>query len=94
MALNSNVTRRSFVKMAALAGAAAAIGTQMTGCIDSAILIGDKNTLRALARGMASVGIPRSAIRVAADPDAAEDLLDAIAAPGDTVLYEGKIRDW
>jgi len=71
-----------------------AFGTQMTGCIDSAILIGDKNTLRALARGMASVGIPRSAIRVAADPDAAEDLLDAIAAPGDTVLYEGKIRDW
>ena len=33
MALNTNVTRRSFVKMAALAGAAAAIGTQMTGSL-------------------------------------------------------------
>lgn len=33
MALNSNVSRRSFVKMAALAGAAAAIGTQMTGSL-------------------------------------------------------------
>ena len=34
MALQTtNVSRRSFVKMAALAGAAAAIGTQMTGSL-------------------------------------------------------------
>ena len=33
MALNTNVSRRSFVKMAALAGAAAAIGTSMTGSL-------------------------------------------------------------
>ena len=33
MAANTNVTRRSFVKAAALAGAAVAIGTQMSGSL-------------------------------------------------------------
>ena len=71
-----------------------AFGAQMKGCVDTVVLVGDKQSLRSLARGLASASIPRSAIRVAADPDDAEDLLDQLAEPGDTVLYEGQVKDW
>jgi anaerobic selenocysteine-containing dehydrogenase len=47
MALNSNVSRRSFVKMAALTGAAAAIGTQMTGSlVDAPAALADEDEVK------------------------------------------------
>jgi anaerobic selenocysteine-containing dehydrogenase len=47
MALNSNVSRRSFVKMAALTGAATAIGTQMTGSlVDAPAALADEDEVK------------------------------------------------
>jgi anaerobic selenocysteine-containing dehydrogenase len=47
MALNTNVSRRSFVKMAALTGAAAAIGTQMTGSlVDAPAALADEDEVK------------------------------------------------
>ena len=65
-----------------------AFGTQMKDCVDNVILIGDKKKLKPLVRGMAAAGIPKAMIRVAADADDAEDILDEISETGDTVLYE------
>ena len=65
-----------------------ALGTQMKGCVDFAILVGDRRAVRPILKGILSTGFPRSAVRVVADSDDAEAALDEVASEGDTVLYE------
>ena len=67
-----------------------AFGTQMKGCVDLVVLVGEKRKVRPIIRGLAGTGIPRASVHVVADLDDAEDLLDELAEDGDTVLYECK----
>lgn len=68
-----------------------AFGTQMKGCADSVILVGERPALSPLLRGLADSGFPRSAVHVVADAEDAADLLDEISGSGDSVLYEGEL---
>lgn len=70
-----------------------ALGTQMKGCVDFAILVGDRRTVRPILKGILSTGFPRSAVRVVADSDDAEAALDEVASEGDTVLYECEVEE-
>ena len=67
-----------------------AFGAQMKGCVDLLILVGEKRQLRPIIRGAMSAGIPKSSIRVAADFDVAEQMLDQITEEGDVILYESR----
>lgn len=68
-----------------------AFGTQVSGCADAMILIGEKRHLRPIVRGALKDGFPKSSIYFAEYYDDAEEILDEIASKGDTVLYEGKM---
>lgn len=70
-----------------------AFGTQMKGCADAVILIGNRHTVRPLVRGILSTGFPKGAVHLVKDLDDAADLLSEIAGAGDTVLYEGEARE-
>lgn len=70
-----------------------AFGTQMKDCVDAVILVGDKQNVRPIARGILSTGFPKNAIHLVEDSDDAADLLEEISGPGDTVLYEGELTD-
>ena len=65
-----------------------AFGTQMKGCVDVVILVGDRQSVRPVARGVLSTGLPKTALHVVADMSIAQDLLEEISGDGDTVLYE------
>lgn len=68
-----------------------AFGTQMKGCADYVILVGDRQKLRAVQRGLLSTGFPKSAVQIVADSDDAADLIEEWSGAGDTVLYEGRL---
>lgn len=65
-----------------------AFGTQVKGCADAMILVGDKVHVRPIAKGAVESGFSKKAIHVVADMNDAEDLLNEIAGLGDTILYE------
>ena len=65
-----------------------AFGAQMKDCVDAVILVGDRQSVRPIARGVLSTGFPKTALHVVADMSIAEDLLEEISGDGDTVLYE------
>ncbi len=62
-------------------------GTQMKGCVDAVILVGEKKKVRPIGKGLLSTGFPRASIHIVADMNDAEDLLAEISDAGDTVLY-------
>lgn len=70
-----------------------ALGTQMKGSADAVILVGTKQAVRPIARGLLSTGFPKSSIHLAADLNDAEDLLAEISGKGDTVLLEGEMPE-
>ena len=65
-----------------------AFGAQMKDCVDAVILVGDRQSVRPIARGVLSTGFPKTALHVVADMSIAQDLLEEISGDGDTVLYE------
>lgn len=65
-----------------------AFGAQIKGCADAVILVGDRQSVRPIARGVLSTGFPKTALHVAQDMNIALDLLEEISGDGDTVLYE------
>ena len=67
-----------------------AFGTQMKGCADYVILVGDRLKMRNIQRGLLSTGFPKGAVQIVADSNEAEDLVDMWAGKGDVVLYEGR----
>lgn len=68
-----------------------AFGTQMDGCVDAAILVGDRQTVRPIAKGLLSTGFPKNMIFFSETLEDADEILNEISAPGDSVLYEGEI---
>ena len=70
-----------------------AFGTQMKGCVDAVVLVGERQKLRPIVRGILSTGFPKNAIHLVEDTDDAADLLEEISGAGDTVLYEGELED-
>ena len=63
----------------------------MDGCVDAAILVGDRQTVRPIAKGLLSTGFPKNMIFFSETLEDADEILNEISAPGDSVLYEGEI---
>lgn len=68
-----------------------AFGTQMKGCADYVVLVGDRLKLRSVQSGLLSTGFPKSAVQIVADSNDAADLVDMWSGDGDVVLYEGRL---
>ena len=69
-----------------------AFGEAMAGCCDLAILVG-KNRSGDIRAGLRKAGFPEENIRVVADLKEAAALLEQIAGPGDTILFENDLPD-
>ena len=65
-------------------------GTQMKGCADYVVLVGDRQKMRTIQRGLLSQGFPKGAVQIVSDSNEAEDLVDMWSGKGDVVLREGK----
>ena len=65
-----------------------AFGTQITGCADVVILIGDRKKLAPILRGLHRSRFIMNAVHVVADMNDANDMLEQISSDGDAVLYE------
>lgn len=69
-------------------------GTIMADCVDAVILVGERNGLKGLLRGLMQTGFPRENILMAADMEEGEALLHTAVSKGDTVLFEGRIPEY
>ena len=67
-----------------------AFGTQIKGCADYVILVGDRQKMRVIQRGLLSTGFPKGAVQIVSDSNEAEDLVNMWTGKGDVVLYEGR----
>lgn len=64
-------------------------GMQMRDCVDCIVLVGTTNEISMIREGAMRVGFTKRQIRIVRDFDDAESVLEDIAGPGDTILYEG-----
>lgn len=70
-----------------------AFGTQIPGCADAVILVGERAKVLPIAKGVRSKNFPKNSIHFVADMDDAEDLLREISDRGDTILYESNAEE-
>ena len=71
-----------------------ALGTVLAECADTVILVGHRSFSRSLVRGLMEAGFSASSLHEVDDADAADELLQELSEPGDTVLFESSIPDY
>jgi len=65
-----------------------AFGAQISGCADAVILIGERQALTPILRGLHKNRFAMNAVHIVADMNDANDMLEQISSAGDAVLYE------
>ncbi len=68
-----------------------AFGTQIKGCADYVIMVGDRQKMRSLMRGLIDSGFPKSCAQIVSDSNEANELVDMWSGDGDVVLLEGQL---
>lgn len=71
-----------------------ALGTRMADSADTVILVGHRFFTRSIVRGLMDAGFSRESLFTAEDADAADELLQELTEPGDTVLFESSIPEY
>ncbi|MCQ2437425.1 MAG: hypothetical protein MJ099_03395 [Clostridia bacterium] len=61
--------------------------------VDIVILIGDKDRLRSMRKGIQSIGFPQNSMHIVETLADAEDMLEQLTDEGDTILYELPMDD-
>ena len=67
-------------------------GEAMSGCCDTAVLVGRKRS-EAISAGLHESGFPCDSVYVVSSLEEATELLKKISGPGDTVLFENDLPD-